>query len=217
MNVIFYFDPSCPFCWITSRWLESVAPQRDLTIDWRPFSLAVKNDELTPADNENPYAGYHRAAHRVLRVIEAAAPHGAERGKLYADFGKMMHVDGGNYDDAAIEIALGVNELPLSLVGAADDTSHDAALVASVDSALAIVGDDVGVPIIVLTQDDGTQTGFFGPVLQAMPDEQAALDLWDGLAKLTSVSDFYELKRTRPAGMPDTGSTKQPGAVGVCS
>lgn len=194
-----------------------VIPQRNLSVDWQPFSLATKNNELTPSDSESPHAGYHRGAHRVLRVIEAAATlHDASRAKLYTDFGKMMHVDGDTYDDTAIDIVLGINSLPAELAQAADDTSYDATLSASNDAAMKLVGDDVGVPIIIIGQADGSEAGYFGPVLQSLPDEDTALKLWDGLVQLATVPEFYELKRTRPGGMPDTGSTKSQVGPAVC-
>lgn len=216
MNVTFYFDPTCPFCWITSRWLTAIAPQRDLTINWQPFSLALKTNHLTPKPKESDYAASHRDSHRVLRVIEAAAAAGADRGKLYTDFGRAFHVDGTPYDDTAIMVALGINGLPAELADAADDTSWDAQLAASNEAALNIVGNDVGVPIIVFTRPDGTEAGFFGPVLQALPNDEDSLKLWDGLLQLALIPEFYELKRTRPAGMPDTGSTRGDATPMVC-
>lgn len=193
-----------------------VIPERNLTVDWRPFSLAIKNNELQPHEDESPHAVNHRRAHRVLRVIEAAAAAGASRAKLYTDFGKMVHVDGGEYDDMAIDIALGINSLPAELAQAADDTQYDAALSASNDAALKLVGNDVGVPIIIIEQTDGSEAGYFGPVLQSLPDEATGLKLWDGLVQLATVPEFYELKRTRPGGMPDTGSTKTQVSPAVC-
>lgn len=210
MNISFYFDPGCPWCWVTSRWLTDVASQRDITIDWRPFSLALKNDELQEKENDSHYAVSHRASHRVLRVIEAASEVGSNRGKLYEDIGRMHHVDGYDYTDTEIELMLSLSKLDTSLAQTADDTNYDIALQKHLDEAVEIVGNDVGVPLIVFNQDDGKKVGYFGPVLMRQPTGQEALDLWDGLSKLASSSDFYELKRSRPAGGPDTQGPAQP-------
>lgn len=209
MNISFYYDPSCPFCWITSRWLLLVAPERDLKIDWQPFSLALKNDELKEKSGESPYAADHRRAHRVLRVIEAAAAIGADRQALYSTFGKALHVDGYDYDDTSISLGLTINKLPQELLQAADDSKYDKALNDSMQSAISIVGNDVGVPIIVFKPKSGEPAGYFGPVLQALPNQADSLQLWDGLSKLATIDQFYELKRTRPSSHPDTGSTNQ--------
>lgn len=208
-NVIFYFDPSCPFCWITSRWLELVGEHRDISVAWRPFSLALKNNELngTESDDTTPHGVGHRQAHRVLRVIASAQQAGADAGKLYQNFGYEHFINEQPYDDDTIEKVLSTHKLSVDLAHGADDTTLDAELRASLDSALDIVGDDVGVPIIVFDNTDEKPVGFFGPVLQRLPDTKTALALWDGLTTLGTSHDFYELKRTRPAGGPDVSST----------
>lgn len=211
MNVSFYFDPACPWCWVTSRWLTDVASQRDVSIDWRPFSLAMKNGELGKDENElSQYGVSHLRSHRVLRVIEAAVAAGGDRGKLYSDIGKMHHVEGYDYTDTEIELMLSLSQLDPALAQAADDESYDQKLHQSLEQAIDTVGDDVGVPLIVFETDDNQKVGYFGPVLMRQPTGQDALDLWDGLSKLASAKDFYELKRSRPAGKPDTHGPSQP-------
>lgn len=211
MKIEFYYDPSCPWCWVTSRWLVDVTPQRNLSIDWKPFSLALKNNEMSNDDKAaSPHGPSHRESHRVMRVIEAAAAAGADRGKLYGDIGRMHHVEGYRYTDTEIELMLSLSELDTGLLSAADDTRHDDALRASLDEAIAIVGDDVGVPIIAFVNEDGSKTGYFGPVLTKQPTGDEALKLWDGLATMATIQDFYELKRTLPAGGPDTGGSDEP-------
>ena len=216
MKISFYFDPSCPFCWITSRWLLEVAEERSLDITWKLFSLAIKNDELTSKATEDKHADGHRRAHRVLRVIEAAVAEGADRLELYTTYGKMKHVDGYDYDDTAISLGLTLNKLPAELLEAADDIKYDQALTASIQSAVDIVGDDVGVPIIVFEPVDGQPTGYFGPVLQSLPELKDGLKLWDGLAAIATTKEFYELKRTRPGGNPDTSSTRPSDGLEIC-
>lgn len=207
-SVDFYYDPSCPFCWITSRWLLRVQGERDIDITWRPFSLAMKNHELADDSQAKTEHGEpHRRAHYVLRVLEAARRQGASVIDLYSAFGRRVHVDGGAYSDAMIAEVLAEAGLPAELAQAAHDESYDAHLESEMKSALAVLGDDVGVPIIVFTDGDQPQ-GYFGPVLNEMPGEDESLALWDGLVQLAPVRSFYELKRTRPGGMPNTASTK---------
>ena len=209
-RIEFFYDPCCPFCWITSRFLLEVSVQRDVDVTWRPFSLAMKNNELAGDDDAvNEHGEMHRSSHRVLRVItKASEQHGESVIDLYSAFGRRFHLDHEKYDDAMIADVLAAAGLPAELAKAADDTSLDEVLQASIDSAVEAVGDDTGVPTIVFVSDDGQRRGFYGPVLQELPSKDDALRLWDSLVGLVSVSAFYELKRTRPEGMPDTASTK---------
>lgn len=209
-RIEFFYDPCCPFCWITSRFLLEVSAERDVDVTWRPFSLAMKNNELAGDDDAvNEHGEMHRSSHRVLRVItKAAEQHGASVIDLYSAFGRRFHLDHEKYDDAMIADVLAAAGLPAELAEAADDTSLDEGLQASIDSAVEAVGDDTGVPTIVFVSDDGQRRGFYGPVLQELPSKDDALRLWDSLVGLVSVPAFYELKRTRPEGMPDTASTK---------
>ena len=211
MKVDFYFDPGCPWCWVTSRWLDDVASQRDLNVSWKPFSLAMKNGTLSKApEKHSDYDKSHLSGHRVLRVIEAAAQTDAERGKLYSDIGQMHHVDGYPYSDIEIELMLSLNRLDPELLQAADDKKLDENLQQSLDEAISIVGEDVGVPLIIFEKPDGNKLGYFGPVLMKQPTGQTALDLWDGLSKLATAEDFYELKRSRPSGGPQIGKSTTP-------
>lgn len=209
-RIEFFYDPCCPFCWITSRFLLEVSAERDVDVTWRPFSLAMKNNELAGDDDAvNEHGEMHRSSHRVLRVItKAAEQHGASVIDLYSAFGRRFHLDHEKYDDAMIADVLAAAGLPAELAKAADDAALDEGLQASIDSAVEAVGDDTGVPTIVFVSDDGQRRGFYGPVLQELPSQDDALRLWDSLVGLVSVPAFYELKRTRPQGMPDTASTK---------
>lgn len=202
MNITFYFDPSCPFCWITSRWLIQVQDQRNLKIDWQPFSLAQKNGAFE-TDTQDTFAAAHVAAHRVLRVIEAAD---ADKGELYTAFGTRYHIYGEQYDDKCIAAVLADLHLPAELARAADSTDYDETIRGSMESAVAVAGNNIGVPVIVF-DINGKKTGYFGPVLQRLPSVTESLKLWDGLQALAANPDFYELKRTRPEGGPETAST----------
>lgn len=208
MTVDFYFDPSCPFCWITSRWLLMVSGERELNVNWRPFSLAIKNDELDASrPGKTEHGELHRSSHRVLRVMLAAKAKGAQFIDLYTDFGLAHHIGGRAFDDELIAETLAARHLPPELAAAADDAAYDTELAASIKSATDVAGEDIGVPTIVFTAADGSQNGFFGPVLQTLPEKVEALKLWDGLTQLATDQNFYELKRTRPAGNPDVFST----------
>lgn len=208
MNVSFYFDPSCPFCWITSRWLLQVSAKRDIDVTWRQFSLALKNDSLEPRKGESEHAPTHRASHRVQRVIyKAMSEHEALPIELYSEFGMRYHIMEKPFDDEMITEVLAVKNLPANLLAAADDTSLDAALQTSIDSAVEAAGADIGVPTIVFERADGKKLGYFGPVLNELPATlEESLAIWDGLSKLATTASFYELKRSRPSGDPDVFS-----------
>lgn len=183
-----------------------VSGERDLNIEWQQFSLALKNDELGGEDHTGS-GEVHRAAHRIHRVILAAARHGASLIDLYTAFGIPYHIGGEKFDDELIAKVLEQRKLPPELAKAADDKSLDDQLQASTDEAVAIVGKDIGVPTIVFEAADGQKLGYFGPVLRALPDKADALELWDGLSRLASKPNFYELKRPRSDDGPDVFST----------
>lgn len=205
-KIDFYFDPTCPFSWITSRWLLQVSAHRNINITWRQFSLALKNDELTATDDETSYARKHRASHRVHRVIAAAARDGAAIVDLYTAFGTKYHVAGFDYNDEWIGRVLDELGLAQELSATADDESLDTHLASELAAATAAAGRDIGVPTIVFHTDAGA-LGYFGPVLNTLPELDESLDIWDGLARLATTSSFYEIKRTRPRGSPDIAST----------
>lgn len=207
MKIEFYFDPCCPFCWITSRWLLMVQPQRDIDIEWKPFSLAIKNKELKDLNKNNKYAVEHRSSHRVLRVMLAINRlEGISLIDLYTAFGINFHISGKKFDNNMIAKVLKQFELPSTLLERADDSSLDQNLSQFIKEATEVVGNDIGVPTIVYNKS-GTKTGFFGPVLQELPDKEEALRLWDSLLALASTNSFYELKRKRPSDSPDVFST----------
>lgn len=208
VKVEFYFDPCCPFCWITSRWLLMVGGERDIQVEWKQFSLAIKNTELAnDGHDQTEHGDMHRAAHRVHRVILAASQNGASLIGLYTDFGIPFHVGGEKFNDELIAKVLERHKLPAGLLASADDKSLDQKLQNSTDEAIAVAGEDIGVPTIIFEAEDGSKSGFFGPVLQTLPDKDEALKLWDGLSQLANDSNFYELKRSRPSGGPDVFST----------
>jgi hypothetical protein len=185
--------------------LSEVAEKRNLEISWELFSLAYKNNELTGGTSGDKTKG-HLAGQRVLRVMQRARKEGSSIAPLYRDLGKLKFVDDKPYDDGTIRSVLASNNLPERLLEAADDTSIDDEIIVSTDRATELVGDDIGVPTIIFHLGDGTQRGFFGPVLTKLPSEEAGLQLWDGVVSLASIPEFSELKRGRD-GKLDTKST----------
>ena len=209
MKVSFYFDPSCPFSWITSRWLLQVSAHRDIAIDWRPFSLALKNDELIARDGESVHAQSHRDSLRMLRVLLVAEQqYSVSLIDGYTSSGMIRHILGDPLDDEGIRSVI-VNQLELheSLMTAANDNSHDKVLQQHIDDAIAIVGNDIGVPTIIFELENGEKQGYFGPVLNELPELSESLVIWGSLFQLATTKSFYELKRTRPTGTPDVAST----------
>ena len=202
MQIDFYFDPVCPWCWITSRWITEVSEHRDLDLTWRPFSLAIKND---PEDSKD-YRPVHEWGLRGLRIIESVRREAGEAAvaRVYTEMGARKHNDGVDFPDHAdVLTTLGLER---TLAVAADDESWDQVIRESMDAALELAGDDVGVPTIVY---EG-RTAFFGPVISPAPTGDAALRLWDSLATLATTTDgFFELKRTREVG-PIFGERPQP-------
>ncbi|MDO8121089.1 DsbA family protein [Isoptericola sp. b490] len=189
-----WFDPACPWAWMTSRWLGDVEAVRPVRVRWHVMSLAVLNEgrELSPR-----YADLMARAWGPVRVVTAArAAHGDAVVKpLYDAMGARIH-PGGRQDFAQVCVeALDEVGLPTDLAAAVDTDEHDEALRASHAEAIALVGEDVGTPVVAI---DGV--GYFGPVVTPAPRGEAAGRLWDGLALMTSVPGFYELKRTRTDG-----------------
>lgn len=213
MKIYFYFDPCCPWCWVTSRWLNEVSGARGFSIQWRPFSLALKNNEVVPNDEEqSPYGKHHRSAHRLLRVIEAAVEQHGEmaRFKMYSSAGALLHVKQLDelFTDKIIRGALNQNNFDENLALRANDIAYDRDLQKHLDEALAVVGQDVGVPTIVFEDDNAVKTGYFGPVITKLPSLEDGLKLWDGIVLLAKIDGFFELKRSRTEPI-DTLSTKR--------
>ncbi|HQZ14378.1 MAG TPA: DsbA family protein [Acidimicrobiia bacterium] len=197
MEIDFYFDPSCPWCWVTSRWLVEVSESRALKINWLPFSLAIKNNELDGQDVTG-HLDTHTIAHQVLRMIESIHENEKiDRGTLYTEFGKSYFIDKKLDDDIFMGEVLKRLDLDEKYLLDATSTKFDEMLKSHIDNAITVVGDDIGVPLIIFKNENSEKQGFFGPVLQGLPEKEQGLILWDALSKLGSNSSFYELKRTR--------------------
>ncbi|MDM7855962.1 mycothiol-dependent nitroreductase Rv2466c family protein [Cellulomonas alba] len=193
-TVDFWFDPACPWAWMTSRWIDEVAERRDVEVRWHVMSLSVLNEGR---DLPESYRRLMDESWAPVRVIVAAArDHGDKVIKpLYDAMGTRRHP--GRRSDTAAIVAEALEEvgLPADLATVGETDEVDGLLRASHAEAIALVGDDVGTPVVAV---DGV--GYFGPVVTPAPTGQAALDLFDGLVLMTRVPGFYELKRSRTAG-----------------
>ena len=193
-NVRMWFDPACPWAWMTSRWLMEVEKVRDVEVSWQVMSLSVLNDkrDLSP--------GYRKLMEKAwgpVRVLTAARQqHGDEVVKpLYDAMGTRIHLR--KFRDYAKVVAESLEEvgLPAELAKAATQKKWDAELRRSHKSGISLVGTDVGTPVIAVGD-----TAFFGPVVTPAPKGEAAGRLWDGTLLVARTPGFYELKRSRTQG-----------------
>ena len=190
----FWFDPLCPWAWMTSRWMTEVEKVRDVHVTWSVMSLSVLNEgreELT----EDYRALMDDGWGPVRVVIAARAKFGDEIVKpLYDALGERIHHRREDFP-TAIAGALEALDLPEELADAATTDEHDEALRASHQRAIDLVGDDVGTPVVAVNG-----TAFFGPVVSPAPKGEAAGRLWDGCVLVAGTEGFFELKRSRTVG-----------------
>lgn len=217
-DVEFFFDPSCPWTWVTSRWVATVARERDLAVTWRPWSLVVKNEgrELPasmPAELRERILSGQGFSTRALRVLQAAGAIAGNQalGQLYTELGRRAHGPGGSYDQSVIDEALDAAGLPADLAGAGDDESWDSGIKDTMAEVGEVVGDDVGVPIVAL-RSDGSLLAMSGPILAEVPPLERSLLLWDAVATIVGESTIAELKRRRSGG-PNPPPLDAAGAV----
>ena len=206
-DINFYFDPGCPFAWMTSKWVRKVQAQRDYSVDWRFISLRLLNAHIDYDAHFPPeYEAGHTAGLKLLRVAaRTRAEYGREAvGPLYAalgarafdrepvagDAGARAHRGSREFAEAALAEA----GLPTSLSDALDDTAWDAVIKAETDEALSLTGKDVGTPILHFEPPGGV--AFFGPVISRLPSDEQAAQLWDHVIALARYPGFAELKRS---------------------
>ncbi len=202
-----FFDPVCPFCWVTSRWLEEVATvSGEVAVTYRPISLRLLNPDEDPA-------GAMGAAHeRGLELLRVAVAVGEQHGdeavaRLYTAFGTAIHeqpVPGvAEFEDVArvqatrpadLRALLRELDLPEDLADAAGDTRHDAAIAASTRTALDRAGEDVGTPVLAIDPPDGP--AFFGPIISEVPRGDEAVALFHAVRTLAGYRPFAEFKRS---------------------
>ena len=201
-DVRFWFDPVCPFAWMTSRWVRTVQAQRDYDVEWRFISLRLINAHVDYDTHFPPeYEAGHTAGLRMLRVCaHVRDDHGPDAvGRLYPALStQVFDRPPGSYDatdlDGLVLAALAEAGLPADLVEQLDDTSRDAQIQAETDEALALTGKDVGTPILHIAPPDGA--AFFGPVISRLPSGEEAGRLWDHVVGLATFPGFAELKRS---------------------
>ena len=204
VDLDFYFDPVCPFAWMTSKWVRLVADQRDYQVEWRFISLRFVNAGVDYAAHFPPgYERGHTAGLELLRVAAAVrAAHGPDAvGSLYAAYGaELFDSAPGREADLqrdpvgfASQVLSGLG-LPVELAGAVSDTSFDAEIRAETDRALSLTGRDVGTPILHFDPPEGA--ALFGPVISRLPSPSDALGLWEHVTALARFGGFAELKRS---------------------
>jgi hypothetical protein len=189
-----WFDPICPWAWLTSRWLMEVEQVREVEVTWSVMSLAVLNDGR---ELPSEYRSMMERSWGPVRVLSAAArDHGPAVTKpLFDAIGTRIHLGGEDDYPRVIAAALREVGLPADLLSFATKSDVDDDVRASHDRAIALVGQDVGTPVIAMAG-----SAFFGPVVTPAPKGEAAGRLWDGWVLMAGTPGFFELKRTRTEG-----------------
>lgn len=190
--VDFWFDPACPWAWITSRWILEVAEQRAVQPRWHVMSLTVLNEGRHDLP-ERYRKGQATTLEAVRICVAAEQKHGSEvLGRLYTELGVRFHHQQEPKERSTYEAALAAAGLAPALAGAAWSDEFDVALRASHQDGIDRVGADVGTPIIAVGN-----VAFFGPVVSPIPRGEAAIKLWDGVLAVAETDGFFELKRSR--------------------
>jgi hypothetical protein len=203
----FYFDPICPFAWMTSTWVRQVMAAREYSVDWRFISLRLVNADV---DYDAHFPANYEFTHTLgLRLLRMAAKARAEFGpgavdSLQRSFGEHIfevprweseaHRRATLGSDEYVKRMLARAELPGDLIDALDDPDWDKVVQEETDQALTLTGKDVGTPILHVDPPDGVS--FFGPVISRRPSDEDAVELWDHVLGLARYPGFSELKRS---------------------
>ena len=204
-----FVDPSCPWAWITSRWIAEVAPERELSLTWRSYCLEIRDDygvaPTVPEEYRERALAGHALSHRMLRVFEAARAESGEGAvdALYTEWGRRFFGGdgswsaGGDHDggDALLAGCLSGSGLGADLLGAADDEKWDAPIIDAMEVAYQFGGPKTQTPTIVVRA--ATPYGFKGPVMAPAPQGDAAVRLWDAITVIAQDPGFFEITRPR--------------------
>lgn len=204
-DINFYFDPVCPYAWLTSKWVRKVQARRGYSVDWRFISLRLLNAHI---DYDTHFPPDYEAGHTAgLRLLRVAARTRAELGRpavasFYEAVGARLFDRSPAPDQERrkrgtrefVEPALDLAGLPRSLAAALDEVVWDVEIQAETDEGLALTGKDVGTPILHFEPPAGV--AFFGPVISRLPDDEQSVELWDHVIALARFPGFAELKRS---------------------
>ncbi len=193
-TVDMWFDPACPWAWMTSRWLLEVEKVRDVHVDFHVMSLSVLNEGRDLPEDYRRLMDNSWAAVRVALAVEREHGQQALR-DFYTAIGTRFHPGHEERERATIEAALADAGLPVELAEAGYTDEHDDELRRSHHEGMDPVGDEVGTPVIRINGKS-----LFGPVISPAPKGEEAGNLFDGVSKVTAYDGFYELKRTRTVG-----------------
>jgi predicted DsbA family dithiol-disulfide isomerase len=211
--VAVFVDPSCPWAWITSRWIKEVAPQRDLDVTWRSYCLEIRDDygvaATVPEKLRDVVIGAHALSHRMLRVFEAVRAQLDEEAvdALYTEWGRQFFSGHSARDDGVLSACLLACGLDAGLVAAADEEKWDGPIVEAMEVAYAFGGLKTQTPTIVVYAQP--PHGFKGPVMAPAPTGEAAVKLWDAIEVISREPGFFEITRPR-RNQPDARGTAEP-------
>jgi hypothetical protein len=199
--VDFFVDPSCPWAWITSRWIKEVAPPRDLVVTWRSYCLEIRDDygvaPTVSEEHRERVIAAHAVSHSMLRIFEAVrADHGEGAVDALLDaWGPRFFGPARERTDAILGQCLDACGLDRSFLDAAGDEKWDQPIVESMAVAYAFGGEKTQTPTIAVYEDP--PHGFKGPVMAPAPTGAAALELWDAIQVLSRQQGFFEMTRPR--------------------
>jgi len=205
-SVDLFIDPFCPWAWNASRWLLEVAPRRGLEVRWRSFNILIRDGGITlspqlPAERRELVVAARRVVGHILQVFEAVrAGHGEQAvGRLYGEFGTLLRSPGRppGLRPTVLSEALAAAGLDPELASAGDDPAWEAAVKASTEEAMALVGPNAEIPVLVLA--GSRPVGMSGPMLSWVPAGDAAVRLWDAIRTLVEEPAFGEARRVRQA------------------